>query len=300
MSHTIRELTQWASDKDKFVSTQDWANFCREYLDFVHSGAIQAVIVSTNEHVYNFYQYKEDGGFKITRPLNTELLIPQEDFDSAEKTVRDALRDIRSIANDKDARRTLNNFVYTCQQSIGAALDALPQANTARKINGDLFEKYIRRILNEIGAETGEGTVYVPIKVDGVEPFTMAYQHDLIVKHDGKTKAIGSVKTSSKDRIDKIFIDKYLYNVLTDNADMPHFAVFLNDVQRAKDKQQRTYKVSQTFLTGHFKGYTIKLNPLDGVYYCDLRPIMKEDSLLRKQIHTLDNLLVEDIWKFIE
>ena len=97
----------------------------------------------------------------------------------------EALKDIRGIAEDMDARRTLNNFVYTCQQTIGATLDSLPSVNIARKLNGDLFEKYIRRILNEIGAETGEGTIQVPIKVEGVEPFTMAYQHDLIVRRDG-------------------------------------------------------------------------------------------------------------------
>ncbi len=55
--------------------------------------------------------------------------------------------------------------------------------------------------------------------------FKMNYQHDMIVQVDSETKAIGSVKTSSKDRIDKIFIDKFLYNKLTD-TDIPHFAIF--------------------------------------------------------------------------
>lgn len=59
----------------------------------------------------------------------------------------------------------------------------------------------------------------------------MSYQHDIIVEENGEIRAIGSVKTSSKDRIDKIFIDKFLYNRLT-NVTTPHFAVFLNDVQR--------------------------------------------------------------------
>ncbi|KAA8820703.1 hypothetical protein CSQ85_01535 [Bifidobacterium rousetti] len=297
---TLRQLAEWAQDKDRFTTVGDWADFCREYLQYVHSGALQAVIVSTNEHVYNFYQYGTDGNFKITRPLNSDLMITDDEFDSAERTVMSALHDIRGIEHDADARRTLNNFVYTCQQSIGAALDSLPSANTARKLNGDLFEKYIRRILNEIGARTEEGTVQVPIRVEGVEPFNMAYQHDLIVKRDGETKAIGSVKTSSKDRIDKIFIDKFMYNALTDSEDMPHFAVFLNDVQRAGGNDMRRQRVAQTFLTGHFKGYTIRLNPLDGVYYCDLRPIMRTDDLLRQQISTLDNLLVTDVWRFME
>jgi len=123
----------------------------------------------------------------------------------------------------------------------------------------------------------------------------MNYQHDLILEKEGRIRAIGAVKTTSKDRLDKIFIDKFLYNRLT-GSETPHFAVFLNDVQ--KKIQEPNYRVNATFLTGHFKGYTVKLTPLDGVYYCDLRPNMKEDEFLREQIRTLDCLLVEDIWKF--
>lgn len=67
-----------------------------------------------------------------------------------------------------------------------------------------------------------------------------------------------------------------------------------NDVQRKGKMPQ--YSVNTTFLTGHYKGYTVKLNPLDGVYYCDLRPVMIEDAFLRRGIRSLDCLLVEDIW----
>ena len=123
----------------------------------------------------------------------------------------------------------------------------------------------------------------------------MTYQHDLILKNGTEVTAIGSVKTSSKDRLDKIFIDKFLYNKLT-SMETPHFAIFLNDVQRKGKEPQ--YGVNSTFLTGHYKGYTVKLNPLDGVYYCDMRPIMYTDELLKQTIHTLDCLLVEDIWNF--
>lgn len=105
------------------------------------------------------------------------------------------------------------------------------------------------------------------------------------------------MKTSSKDRLDKIFIDKFLYNKLT-NADTPHFAIFLNDVQR-KGREPH-FGVNTTFLSGHFKGYTVKLNPLDGVYYCDLRPNMETDPILSSQIRSLDHLLTEDIWNFVK
>ena len=67
-------------------------------------------------------------------------------------------------------------------------------------------------------------------------------------------------------------MDKFLYSRLTDTA-LPHIAVFLNDVQRKKTKRQNQYAISATFLPGHFKAYTVKLNALDGVYYCDIRPI---------------------------
>jgi hypothetical protein len=123
----------------------------------------------------------------------------------------------------------------------------------------------------------------------------MSYQHDLIIENDGEIKVIGSVKTSSKDRLDKIFIDKFLYNKLTEKV-TPHIAIFLNDVQR-KGKEPK-YGINTTFLPGHFKGYTVKLNPLDGVYYCDIRPNMLTENILKDHIRTFDNLLIEDIWKF--
>jgi hypothetical protein len=56
----------------------------------------------------------------------------------------------------------------------------------------------------------------VPVKdVDGVELFKSSYQHDLLISKGDELKIIGSVKTSSKDRIDKVFMDKFLYNRLT-------------------------------------------------------------------------------------
>ena len=123
----------------------------------------------------------------------------------------------------------------------------------------------------------------------------MNYQHDLIVKVLEEVRAIGSVKTSSKDRLGKIFVDKFLYNRLTDR-NTPHFAIFLNDVQR-KGREGK-YGINTTFLSGHFKGYTVKLNPLDGVYYFDIRPDMRIKDILKDHIKTFDHFLFGDIWKF--
>ena len=195
-------------------------------------------------------------------------------------------------------RETLIRMIYTAQQSIGAALDALGNGNRAKKINGDLFERFIQLAVRECGVECRSGVLRIPVKDDqGVEQFKMNYQHDLMIEVEGDLKAIGSVKTSSKDRIDKVFIDKFLYNRLAD-ALTPHFAIFLHDVQR-KGKEPN-FLTSKTFLPGHFKGYTIKLNPLDGVYYCDLLPEMKTDPLLSTQINAIDRFFIEDLPRFIK
>lgn len=293
----LKNIVDMATNKDKFLSIADYTDFCLNFLEFIQT-KLQAVIVSRNENNYRFFQYKKDGTYNVTRPINSNLMLSHEVFDLNRQNFSDVLKNIKSkAAKTNKNMRLLNDYIYTCQQSIGAALNALPanKSNTARKINGDLFERFIRLIIQEIGIDVTDGTIAVPVKINGTEAFKMKYQHDLIIKVDDVTKAIGSVKTSSKDRIDKIFIDKFLYNRLTDTQ-TPHFAIFLNDVQRKGKEGQ--YGINGTFLPGHFKGYTIKLNPLDGVYYFDIRPNMKTEDILKDHIKTFDNFLIQDVWKF--
>lgn len=294
----LKELLEIATDKNNFTIVDDYLNYAENYLNFIFDG-LQAVIVSKNETDYRFFQYKDDGEFNITRPINSRLMYSIENFSKERKQFIYSLKHIHEITDSVLYKSVINNMVYTCQQCIGASLDALPagKSNTARKINGDLFERFVREILKSIGISVEEGVINVPIKVSGEELFRMSYQHDLIIKNNKDIVAIGSVKTSSKDRIDKVFIDKFLYNRLTDR-NTPHFAIFLNDVQRKG--REPIYGINTTFLSGHFKGYTIKLNPLDGVYYCDLRPNMKTDSILKKYIKTFDQLLIYDIWNFVK
>lgn len=295
----IKQLIDIATDKSRFLSISDYIDFCLRYLEFIKDN-LQAVIVSRNENHYRFFQYGKDGTYNVTRPINANIMLPYEKVEQERNNILLLIRNIREYESDtRQNRELLNNIIYTVQQSIGAALDALPakMSNTARKINGDLFERLVRLVINEAGIEVSEGTIFVPVKIDGKEVFKMSYQHDLIIRLDDETKAVGSVKTSSKDRLDKIFIDKFLYNRLTD-TETPHFAIFLNDVQR-KGKEGK-YGINTTFLTGHFKGYTIKLNPLDGVYYFDIRPNMKTEYILKDHIKTFDHFLFTDIWKFTD
>jgi len=291
---TLWELMSWVSEKQRFGTIGDYVEFAKYYLEFIET-ELQAELVAKNENNYRFFQYRRDGEYNITRPVNSELFFKLAEYENIAPDFEEILINIRDIKDDEEARRNINNFIYTTQQTIGCALDALPSSktNTSRKVNGDLFERLMQMIIRQLGFTIDSETLSVPVP-ESTEK--MNYQNDIEIKVEGEIVAIGSVKTSSKDRIDKIFLDKLMYNRLT-NTDTPHFAIFLHDVQRAG--KEPNYKTGQTFLTGHFKAYTIGLNPLDGVYYCDLRPIMKTDDLLKEHIKSLDYLLCEDVWKFV-
>jgi hypothetical protein len=296
---TLKALVQAASKRENFTELKHYAEFCRAWLDFIGTpGNLQAEIVSRNETQYRFLQFKGDGSFNVTRPLNYNLLYGKKEADAAIKQWFRVLAAVRKSDTAKN-RVIVNRTIYTIQQCIGAALDALPagQSNTARKINGDLFERFIRLILVVVGIDCTSGVVNVPIEIDGQVEFSMSYQHDLIIKSGEFVKIIGSAKTSSKDRLETIFVDKFLLARLT-GKDVPHVAIFLNDVQR-KGKTPQEYGVNATFLPGHFKGYTVKLNPLDGVYYLDIRPNMLTEKILKDHIRTFDRFLFGDLWRLL-
>jgi hypothetical protein len=297
----LEDLVNHAVDKENFQTIQNYISFCRNYLEFIANG-LQARIVSQNENHYQFYQYTNDGHYNITRPINTNLMYDAEIFEIAYNQFLQVLEQLRDRQLPEESlRQVLICTIYTLQQTIGATLDALPsgKSNQARKVNGDLFERLIRLLIAYLNIDCVSGTIQVPIRDDnGVILFNTTYQHDLLISQDNELKIIGSVKTSSKDRIDKIFVDKFLYNKLT-STDLPHIAIFLNDVQRKKTKHQNRYGINATFLPGHFKAYTIKLNPLDGVYYCDIRPNMMRDTLLSQHIQTIDNFFYRDIWNLL-
>lgn len=297
---SILELCKWARNKENFVSLDDYMNFGLCFVDFISdSNNIMAKIVSRNENNYRFLQYKKDAAFNITRPINSDLYLDEKEIDSSFQFFASVLKDSAQIKElSGKERELLNKCIYTIQQSIGCALDALPASenNTAKKINGDLFEKFMLLIFKAL--QFNVESIVEGVSLDDIPDFEVKYQHDLAFKVEGDLRLIGSVKTSSKDRIDKVFIDKFLYNQIK-KTDVPHFAIFLNDVQRKNTKNETNFAISQTFLRGHFKGYSIALSPLDGVYYSDLRPIMKDDLFLKKEIKRLDELICKDIWKLI-
>ena len=170
--------------------------------------------------------------------------------------------------------------------SISCTLDAFGSPNKARKKNGSYFENLIREVVRTCGVENSH---YVEkVKLDNSKD-AFSFEYDIVFQKDGERKAIGQIKTSTKDQLDKIFLDKLFFQKCSKN-EIPFVAIVLNDVQRTQMK-----KVSTTFLPGHYRAYSVYLTPLSGVYYVDMASSAKPFA---ESIHTLDQLLVEDMWKF--
>ena len=70
----LKQLVKRASNKENFSCLKNYAEFSQLYLEFINSN-LQAVIVSRNENNYRFFQYKKDGTYNVTRPINSNLML---------------------------------------------------------------------------------------------------------------------------------------------------------------------------------------------------------------------------------
>lgn len=310
--HDLYDLQASVQDRSAFRTLQEYVTLCAAFLTFLEHAHPTRIISPTHRN-YIFYQYDESFGHRITRPLNTHLFIEQaHDFYSAFDRFLSALDDLKTYQESALEKpgvaqfaqsNEINKIVYTLQQSIGCIGDSLLNPNQARKRIGQLFEHLVRLIIQHVGIECQSRTITIPIP--GYEGYLMSYELDVVFSRDKAiltseaqyihpSEIVGSVKTTSKDRLDKIFIDKHLLGKLI-GRDIPVVAIFLHDVQRAT-RGNSIFGINTTFKSNHFLGYTIALNRLDGIYYVDPRPEMTTNERLREQIADFQRFLVHDLW----
>jgi len=313
---TLGDLQESVRDRSAFKDLDDYQVVVCAFLDLVARERPTRIVSPTHAN-YVFFQYAQSYGHKITRPINSDLYIElATDFEPAFGRFRDFLGDLRkhhTAASDLAGNRKflesrgIARIVYTLQQSIGCIGDSFDDANQSRKRVGQLFEALVKLVLQEVGVECEPRTINIPIP--GNPGYEMSYELDLVFSREkailtSETKFIhpneivGSVKTTSKDRIDKIFLDKYLLTRLL-GRDIPVVAVFLHDVQRAR-RGNSIFGINSTFKSNHFLGYTVALNKLDGVYYVDPRPDMLANERLREQIFDFQQFLTRDLWALTE
>ena len=309
---TLTDLQESVQDKSAFDKLADYLAIGCAFLSFIKK-THPTRIVSPSHSNYIFYQYGDDYGHRITRPLNTDLLIEStsELQRAFERFIAflDDLKQHQAAAVELRSRqqyvesKEINHVIYTVQQAIGSIGDSFDSPNQSRKRVGQLFETLIKLVIQTVGVECEPRTI--SISIPGYPGYEMIYELDLVfsrgkaiitleTQHLHPSEVVGSVKTTSKDRIDKIFLDKHLLTRLL-GREIPVVAIFLHDVQRAQ-RGNSIFGINSTFKSNHFLGYTVALNKLDGVYYVDPRPEMLVNERLREQIHDLQQFLVRDLW----
>ncbi|MFI5138077.1 MAG: hypothetical protein ACHQIM_09630 [Sphingobacteriales bacterium] len=107
-------------------------------------------------------------------------------------------------------------------------------------------------------------------------------------KYISKQEIVVSVKTTSKDRMGKMFMDKILLERFVGH-DLKVIGIFLNDVQR-----KGTDNISFTLVSGLFMVYNQFITRLSSVYYLDAPPAAGKEPY-NKHIKRFSLLITEDI-----
>ena len=264
-------------------------------------------IVINDTKTKNYYQISSStiaGTKKYLRPVNKKLFI--ENSAEFKKKVEGFKAILKKIKNRElnfsiDEKTLINSVTYTIQQSIGLGFDLLVNPNSARKHVGNRFEELIRCIFSEIGVANKRTVLQIPYETEqGIKIYKC--ENDLILspfnevkstaKHLDKNEIVVSAKTSSKDRMGKMFIDKMLLERFVKH-EQKVIGIFLNDVQRKSDNN-----ISYTLVSGLFMVYTSFLTQLEGIYYLDPPPnIFKEP--FSKHMGLFSDLLTKDLWTLL-
>lgn len=243
------------------------------------------------------------GTSKFARPINNNLFIfNSQIFDSRYKeflSILNKIKDKKTIT--KEEHNIIDSVVYTVQQAIGVGMDFLCNPNSSRKHVGNRFEELIRLIVTQSGIKNDKVVLKIPYPTEDGEKLYSCETDIVLSPHDSvksgtkmidKEEIVISLKTSSKDRMGKIFLDKLLMEKFAGHP-VKVVGIFLNDVQRKETKQ-----IGFTFVSGLFMVYTKFLTQLEGVYFIDPPPITKENPY-NQHIFPFSQFIAADIWKLL-
>jgi len=260
----------------------------------------------------------EYGGYKICssniagtrksiRPFRNELFISNanvfnDSYNSFERIINRLKNEEREF--NADEYRLVDSVVYTIQQSMGIGLDLMVQANSARKHVGNRFEELIRTLLStleismkkvvlSIPYETDEGNKYYRCETDVIiSPFESVRSNPTSINPN---EIVISLKTTTKDRMPKIFIDKVLMERFVGHP-VRVVGISQNDIQRKEDTNE--IKISYTFVSNLFMVYTRFLAQLEGYYYLDL-PSKALQRPFNQYIFPFSKFLLNDVWRML-
>ncbi|MDR3181223.1 MAG: hypothetical protein LBT61_04760 [Prevotellaceae bacterium] len=282
-------------NKDSLEDLFNISKRVRAYLPNVVSGAV-------DKNGYTIYVSEVAGSKKYLRPVNNSLYIQDDSlFEKSYTTFLQTVSKIKSKESrfDNEEKNNIDSFLYTVQQSIGAGLDLMVDPNSARKHVGNRFEELIRAVFTAISVSNKRIVLRIPYDTDeGAKIYKC--ENDLVLSPYEKVistpeqldekEIVVSVKTTSKDRMGKIFIDKILLEKFVKHSQKV-IGVFNNDVQRKNNND-----ISFTLVSGLFMVYTKFLTEIEGIYYLDPPPTAKKEPYNR-YMKPFSELITQDIFK---
>ena len=178
------------------------------------------------------------------------------------------------------------------------------EPNSSRKHVGNRFEELIRAIFVELNISMKKIVLSIPYETeDGIKSYKC--ETDAIISPFKSVKSspddinpneiVISLKTTTKDRMPKIFIDKILMEKFLGHP-IRMVGISQNDIQRKEEKGK--IKISYTFVSNLFMVYTKFLAKLDGYYYLDI-PKAALKKPFNKYIFPFSKFILEDVWKLL-
>jgi len=277
---------------------------------------------------YLLFYSTNAGTKKFVRPINKSLFIMDPvQFSLKMGEFKNILVKIASGERvfSVTEKMLIDSVLYTIQQAMGAGFDLLVDPNSARKHVGNRFEELIKSVFTEIGVPNKKVVIKIPYDTEGgTKNYTC--ENDLILspypnitsdnkreeivldvendqseelvlsgsaedaaeKYINPFEIVVSVKTTSKDRMGKMFMDKILLEKFVGH-NLKVIGIFLNDVQR-----KETNNISYTLVSGLFMVYNKFITELNGVYYLDPPPNAEREPY-NKHIKKFSLLITEDI-----
>jgi hypothetical protein len=231
---------------------------------------------------YKILVSRHAGTEKYARPIRLDLFIADptelENSANAFKTILTNIADNKALP--ENASQVIDKVAYTIQQCFGVGLDFLGESNSNRKHIGNRFEELIRIIVTSIGITNDRIVFKIPYPTDEGEKM-YSCETDMVLSGSesiqsnptniAEEEIMVSLKTSSKDRMGKIFLDKMLMKKFSGHR-VKVVGIFHNDVQRKEENH-----VSFTLVSRLFMVYTKFLCELDGVYFLDPPPITEKE-----------------------
>lgn len=281
-----------------------------DVLKMLSTDVVDVTPVTTNGYEnYSIVDVNAIGTERKVRPVNTNLFIQSvTEFEDAVDDLMEVFAELarsNGVSPELESKypefvseNRLNETLYTIAQGVGIGLDALSSSkNKARKHAGLRFESLIEVMMNELGISNDNHYFKIPIEDTGdsyrCEVDMLFGPHDSVATTKTSLDAdeiVVSIKTTSKDRMTKIFTDKVLMSQFL-NQEIPMMALFLHDVQRKGQDG-----INSTFVSNNYYIYHEYLTDLEGTYFIDPPSKIEEEGFSDK-LDTYRELILEDVWE---